>query len=229
MLHAVLQVILYGVLAGASPTAFAAAITVMQAGRAKALGFGIGFVAAQLLTCSLFVGIDIAAVGTKQQPHHPLVQFVLEVGVAAALIWLAARVRRRPASEGEAGARRTRKVLARLERLRLLTSVTAGVVFGIGVPKRLVLTLLTASTINTAGVRPSAQALLVVVYVAVATAIVWVPVTLFILFGDRAIAMMRRSQDELIRRQPHVTIHALQFLAAVFALDALGLLLKEIM
>jgi Sap-like sulfolipid-1-addressing protein len=227
MLHALLQVILYGVLAGASPMAFAATITVMQAGRAKALGFGIGFVLAQLVTCSLFVGVDIAAAGAGRK-HHPGIQFVLEVAVAVALIWLAGRIRRRAASEIEAGTGRTRKLLERLDRLRLLTAVTAGVVLGIGVPKRLVLALLTATTINTSGVRPSGQVALVLLYVAVATAIVWVPVVLLVFFGDRAIALTKRSQDEVIRRQPHVTVHALQVLAAVFALDALGVLATQI-
>jgi Sap, sulfolipid-1-addressing protein len=228
MVHAVLQILLYGVLAGASPVAFAATITVMQAGRAKALGFGIGFVTAQLVTCSLFVAIDVAAAGSKRK-HHPGIQFALEVAVAVGLIWLAERIRRRPPTEGEAGTQRTRKLLQRLDRLRLLTALTAGVVLGIGVPKRLVLALLTATTINTAGIRPSLQALLVVIYVAVATAIVWVPVVLFILFGDRAIRLMKHTQDEVIRRQPHVTVHALQLLAAIFALDAAGMLVTQIL
>jgi len=228
MLHALLQVILYGILAGVSPMAFAATITVMQAGRLKALGFGVGFVSAQLLTCSVFVGVDIAAVGTSRM-HHPGVQFALEAAMAVVLIWLAGRIRRRPPSEGEAGTKRTRKLLERLDRLRLLTAVTAGVVLGIGVPKRLVLALLAATTINTAGVRLSGQAALVVIYVAVATAIVWLPVALFILFGDRAITLMRHSQDEVVRRQPQVTVHALQFLAAVFAIDAAGMLLTQIL
>jgi Sap-like sulfolipid-1-addressing protein len=227
MFHALLQVALYGVLAGASPMAFAASITVMQAGRAKALGFGIGFVSAQLVTCSLFVGIDVAAAGSRRH-HHPGIQFVLEVAVAVALIWLAGRIRRRAPSEGEAGSGRTRKLLERLDRLRLLTAVTAGVVLGIGVPKRLVLALLTATTINSAGIRPSGQAALVLVYVAIATAIVWVPVVLFIVFGNRAITLMKHTQDEVIRRQPHVTVHALQLMAAMFALDAAGVLMTQI-
>ncbi len=228
MLHALPQVLLYGVLAAASPMAFAATITVMQAGRVKALGFGVGFVAAQLVTCSLFVGVDFAVAGSTRH-HHPGVQFGLEVAVAGALIWLAERVRRRAPSQEEAGSRRTRKLLERLDRLRLLTAVTAGVVMGIGVPKRLILALLTATTIDTAGVRPSGQAFLVLLYVAIATTIVWVPVVMFILLGDRAIAMTSHAQDEVIRRQPLVTIYALQLLAAVFALDAVGVLVTQIL
>lgn len=68
MFHALLQILLYGVLAGASPMAVAATITVMQAGRPKALAFGTGFVGPQLFTCALFVGVDVAAVGVLLTP-----------------------------------------------------------------------------------------------------------------------------------------------------------------
>jgi hypothetical protein len=149
--------------------------------------------------------------------------------VAVALIWLSERLRRRAPSADEAGTERTRKLLERLGRLRTITAVTAGVVLGIGVPKRLLLAALTAATINTAGVRSSGEALLVVVYVAIATAIVWVPVVLFMVFGDRTIALMTQAQEEVIRRQPRVTVHALQLLAALFVLDALGVLVTQIL
>jgi hypothetical protein len=227
MLHAVLQIFLYGALAGASPTAFAATITVMHSGRAKALAFAIGFVSAQLATCSLLVAIDIEVGGRRN--HHPGIQFVLEAAVAVTLVWLAVRVRRRDPAAREPGTRRTHRLLERLDRLHLLTAATAGLVLGIGVPKRLGLAVLAAATINTAGVRPSMQAFLTAIYVAVATAVVWVPVLLLVLFGDRAIALMKRSEDEFIRRQPGVTIHALQLLAALFALDAARVLVTEIL
>ena len=111
----------------------------------------------------------------------------------------------------------------------MLTAATAGLVLGIGVPKRLGLAVLAATAINTVGVRPSLQAVLTAVYVAVATAIVWAPVVLYILFGDRAIALMKRTETEFNRRQPHVTVRALQLLAAVFALDAAGVLATQIL
>jgi hypothetical protein len=228
VLQDALQIVLYAVLAGASPIAFAATITVMQAGRVKALGFGVGFVAAQLATCLLFLQLDVAVSGS-QRKHYPGVQVALEVILAVVLVWLARRRSRRALIEGEIGSHQTHRMLERLGRLRLLTAITAGVVLGIGVPKRLILALLTATTIDAAGVRPSVQALLVVAYVAIATALVWVPVVLFTLFGDRVIALMRQTQDEIVRRQPQVTIRSLQLLAALFALDAFGVLVTQLL
>ena len=44
MLHAAIQVVLYGLLAGLTAVGFAATLAVMPSGRLKALGFGAGFV-----------------------------------------------------------------------------------------------------------------------------------------------------------------------------------------
>ena len=227
MLHALFQVLLYAVLAGASPMAFAATIAVMQAGRPKAIAFGSGFVLAQFLTCSLLVGLGIAATGSGHK-HHPGIQVALEVGLAAALIWLARRVQRTRPRKHDAESERTRKVLDRLSRVRLTTALGAGLALGIGAPKRLVLAALAATAIDTSGVRSSLQGLLIVVYVTVATALVWIPVALFVILGDRAVTLMKQAEGEVARRQPDVTIYALLLLAAVFAIDALVVLVTQI-
>ena len=62
-------------------------------------------------------------------------------------------------------------------------------------------------------------------YVAVATALVWGPVVLDVILGERAIALMESAQDEVARRQPQVTVYALLVLAAFLVLDAVGVLL----
>ena len=74
--------------------------------------------------------------------------------------------------------------------MHLLTTVAAGFLLGIGGPKRLVLTGLASTTIVTAG-RDAGEAVLVVVYVAVATALVWGPVILDVLLGEHAVALMQ--------------------------------------
>jgi hypothetical protein len=227
MLHALLQVLLYAVLAGLSPLAFAATIAVMHAGRPKALAFGIGFVAAQLLTCSLFVVVDVSATGSGRK-HYPGVQAALEAGVAVALIWLAGRVRRRGVVRLEGTNQRTSRLLERLGRLSLLTTLAAGVVLGIGVPKRLVIAALAATAISTAGLHSSVEAVLVVFFSVIASALVWVPVILFTLFGEQVVALMKRAQEEVVRRQPQVTVYALLLLAAMFTIDAASVLLTQI-
>jgi len=223
MLHAAIQVLLYGLLAGFSPLAFAATLAVMSAGRLKAVGFGTGFVVAQALSCSLFVVIGVAATGSSRK-HHPGLQATLEIVLALALIALAGRVRRRPPTAKESSNARTQGLLQRLTRLRFLTTTVSGFLLGIGGPKRLVLTSLAATTIVTAGVGDAGEAFLVAVYVGVAAALVWAPVILFLLVGKRVIALMESAEDGLARGQPQVTVYSLLVLAALLVIDALGLL-----
>ena len=227
MLHAAIQLLLYGLLAGLSPLAFAATIAVTQTGRLKALGFGTGFVLAQLSTCALFVIAGVAATGTRTT-SHPGIQALLAATLALVLVWIAFQVRRRAPRKAEGSSERTRALLERLGRLRFLTTIFAGLVLGIGGPKRLVLTAFAATTITTAGLRDSGEVALVVLYVALATALVWAPVILFVLLGERAVALMKGAQREVERRQPEVTVYALLLLAALLAMEAIGVLLSEV-
>ena len=224
MVHAAIQVLLYGLLAGLSPLAFTATLAVMSAGRLKALGFGAAFVVAQVLTCSVLVIVGVAATGSSRT-GHPGVQATLEVLLALALTGLALRIRRTPTAAKESSSARTETLLERLGRMRFLTTVVAGFLLGIGGPKRLVLTALAATTIVTAGVRDAGEGVLVVAYVAVATALVWGPVILFVILGKRAVTVMQDAQGEVVRRQPQVTVYALLVLAALLVIDAIGVLL----
>ncbi len=223
MLHPTVQVLLYGLLAGLSPLALAATIAVMPAGRLKTLGFGVGFVLAQALTCSVLVILGVAVTGSNRQ-GHPGVQATLEILLALALIGLALRVRRRPPTPRESSSARTQALLDRLGRLHFLTTIAAGFLLGIGGPKRLLLTAFAATTIVTAS-RDAGEAVLVVLYVAVATALVLGPVVLDVLLGERAIALLESAQGEVGRRQPQVTVYVLLVLAALLAADAVGVLL----
>lgn len=221
MLHGTFQLLLYALLAGLSPVAFAATIAVMPAGRLKVLGFGTAFVTAQLLTCVIFVVIGVAA---TTRDNRPVLHAALELALAVGLVLLALRVRRKPQTAREGSSPRTQAMLERLGRLRFLTTVLAGVVLGVGGPKRLVLTALAAGTITTSGIDDAEEAVLVILYVVVATMLVWGPVALFVLLGDRTVALMKRAQEEVAARQPHVTFYALLVIAAFFAFDAVSTL-----
>jgi hypothetical protein len=87
------------------------------------------------------------------------------------------------------------------------------------------LTSLAATTIVTAGLGDADQAELVVVYVTLATVLVWGPLILFLLLGKRVIALMEGAQGKVGRRQPQVTFYALLILAALVLLDAVSVLL----
>ena len=229
MLHATIQVVLYGLLAGLTALGFAATLAVMPSGRLKALGFGAGFVGAQILTCSVLVIFGIAVTGSSGS--HSGFRAALEVALAVVLITLALVVHRRPPTTTdsrtahERSKARTQALLERLSRLRVLTTVVAGFLLGIGGPKRLVLTCLAAATIVTADLGDVNQAALVGVYVTLATALVWGPLILFLLLGNRVIAFMEGAQGEVARRQPQVTFYALLILAALLVLDAVSVLL----
>jgi Sap, sulfolipid-1-addressing protein len=224
MIHATLQLLLYALLAGFSALAFAATIAVMQAGRLKTLGFGTGFVLGQACTCSLFVIVGVVVTGASKRTHSALIA-TLELLLALLLVAFALRVRRAPQIETEGSSERSRALLDRLSRMRLLTASIAGFLLGIGGPKRLLLTALAATAITTAGVGDAREAVLVVWYCALATVLVWAPVTVYVLLGDRAVGIMTRAQQQLARRQPGVKIYALLVLAGMLILDAISLLL----
>ena len=227
MLHTAIQVVLYGLLAGLSPLAVTATVAVTQAGRVKALGFATGLVAAQFATCMMFVSIGVAATGASTT-DHPGVQALLEVALALTLSVAALRVRRRPPADVARSGERTQALFDRLSRLRFLTTILAGLLLGIGGPKRLLITAFAATTITAAAQRGSGEAALVVLYVALATALVWGPVILFVLLGKRAVVLTNDAQREVTQRQPKVTVYALVILAALLAIDAVGVLLAEV-
>ena len=224
MIHATIQLLLYALLAGFSALAFAATLAVMQAGRLKTLGFGIGFVLGQVLTCSLFVIVGVVFTGAGKRTHSTLLATV-ELLLAFLLVAVALRVRRAPVVETEGSRKRSQAVLERLGRLRFLTTSIAGFLLGIGGPKRLLLTGLAATAITTAGVGDAEEAVLVVWYCALATVLVWAPVSVYVLLGERTVGIMTRAQQRLARRQPGVKVYALLVLAGLLILDAISLLL----
>lgn len=226
VLRDVIQLLLYALLAAFSPLALAATMTAIQAGRRQALGLAVGFVAAQLVTCALFVILDFAAVGSSRRAY-PGIRAPLALALAVVLVWLARRVRRRPPPASEHSNSRAHAMLARLSRLGYLTTLAVGLLLGIGGPKRLVLTALAAALIATSGAGNSAEAELVVVYVTLATALVWGPVVFYVVRGEKAVALMKAVQVKASRHQPAVTIYALRGLAALLLIDAISILLVQ--
>jgi hypothetical protein len=58
-----------------------------------------------------------------------------------------------------------------------------------------------------------------------ATVLVWGPVIVYVLLGDRAVGIMTRAQQRLAQRQPGVKFYALLVLAGMLILEAVSLLL----
>ncbi len=222
MVGEALRLIPYALVADLSPTAFAAALAVIASGRLKALGFAIGFIAGQVLTMAVLLRIGSAAIPHRDR-DHPRLQAALALAAALALLWLARRVRRAPITIGRQN-ERMQRVLARLDRVRVVTAAAAGVLFGIG-GKRLVLSALAAGSIAAAGLGSGAGYSLVGWYALLATAVVWVPVLVFVLFGEKAAAWLATIQARLVKHQREAVVYLLVALALLLAVDGIVTLL----
>jgi hypothetical protein len=221
---AALSLIPYALVAAASPLGLAATLTVLRSGRLQALGFALGVVAGQLLACSVLVLIGTASVSHRTK--RPVVGAALELLLGVALLVLALRVHRRPASTRPDGGR-SRQILDRLERVHSLTDVAAGLALGVGGPKRLVLTALAAASITAAGVDGAKAGALVIWYVALATAVVWGPVLAALVLGKRAVDLLDAGFRWLSRHERVVTVSVLSVVGVFLVAHGLALLVTR--
>lgn len=211
----------YALVADASPLGLAAAVTVMRTGRLKALGFGLGALAGQLLACAVLVVIGSAAVGNRTTAH-PTLRALLEVALGIGLLVLAVVAQRRPEVGARPSAGRGRAALDRLGRVRTATAAAIGFLLGIGGPKRLVLSGLAAASIAASGGSGGRQAALVGWYGVLATAIVWVPVLAYVLLGTRAVDQVDAALEWLTRRSRPVTVYSLVAVGLLFVIGGLA-------
>ena len=198
------HVVLYALLAAASALAITAVIVVLRTNRARINGiaFTIGFVVGQSAVCVFALAIGIGTVPERDHTHDTF-QAVLEVLVGAGLLVAAWRVRHprphpNPLRTGRIREEVTTRRAAAVERLGSLrpsAMAGSGALLGIGGPKRLTLTLLAVATIATGGLATTTEVSLVAVYVAIATALVWVPLGLTLVFGPRAAEWTAAAQE----------------------------------
>ena len=83
-------------------------------------------------------------------------------------------------------------MLARLHGLRPGTAFSVGVLLGVGGVKRLTITLVAGATVGIADLLVVEDVLLGVVYVLVAGVLVWLPVGVYLVAGERATGGSRR-------------------------------------
>lgn len=125
---------------------------------------------------------------------------MLELALDVTLLFLALRVRRRgPVVKPRGAGLRSQKVLERLGRVHVATAFVAGLLLGIGGPKRLVLTLLAAASIVASGGHGSNEKALVLLYSLLSTALVSTAVLAFLAFGARALEEIDAARRWLSR------------------------------
>jgi threonine/homoserine/homoserine lactone efflux protein len=222
--RAVLNLIPYALVAAVSPVSLTATLTVMATGRVKALAFAIGFIVGQIGACAIAVSVGFAVVPSSE-PRYPTLTAVLELGLGVTLLFLALRVRHRgPVIKPRGAGLRSQRVLERLGRVHLATAFVAGLLLGIGGPKRLVLTLLASASIVAAGGHGSNEKALVLWYSLLSTALVSAAVVAFLGFGDRALEQIAAARRWLSRHQPGLTYYCLLAAGALLVIwGGLGL------
>ena len=135
------------------------------------------------------------------------------------------RSRRRVPREHRAAGPRTKAMVTRLSRLKPAAALGTGLALGIGGPKRLGLTLVVAATISAAALGGAQELSLVGLYVLVGTVLVWVPVTLFVVFGTRATEWIADAQAWVSRREQPLTFYPSLIVGIALIVDALFRLL----
>jgi len=182
--HEVARILLYGLLAAASPTILLATLVMLGTGRGRANG--TAFMLAYLLGTSiafaigLFVGKSITE---SRSSGFDLATF-LELVVGAALLVLAFRTRGTHTPR-ESDARSPEARFSRFAHVRPAVSFGIGLPLGIGA-KRLTITLMAAATVTLAEVTTVEGSALGAVYVTVASVTVCVPVIAYLMLGTRA-------------------------------------------
>ena len=221
-MHQTAQMALYGLVAGASPLVLVATLVVLGSGRGRINGvvFTVAFVLAQ--TGTYLAGYALGAAFAPSESSGGLMA-AFELTVAVLLLAFGWRGRGRDRDEPAPGPERRPRTEAVFTRLATVTPVTS---FGVGVPlgvgaKRLLVTLLAAATAASSGLSRSETVGLSVLYVALATVLVWVPVVLYLVFGsigDRAIAATKRW---VTANERELMIWLAFVLGALLAADAL--------
>jgi hypothetical protein len=208
--------------AATSPLALASVLVVLTGSRARLTGaaLAIGFVAGQAAFFLLVV-----AIGMESSPdgeNHPLVVDAIEIAFGIALLLTAAYVRRHRSDVGARGPNpRTAAIRSRLANLRPSTALGTGAALGIGGPKRIGVTIVVSAAIAAAGLERAEAFGLAVLYVAVATILVWVPVVLYVAFGSRATEWLARGQRWIGEHKETLTFYPSAVLGSALVVDGI--------
>jgi hypothetical protein len=218
------RVLLYALVAAASPVALASALVAIGSGRVKGAAFGIGFVLGQSAVLAIALAFG-SITGLDETSGRGTLADVLELILGALLLAAARLARRGPPARERTTSPRMEALLQRLARVKPASAFSLGALLGVGGPKRLTITLLTAATITLAQIPSDDEVVLAVLYVAVATTLVWAPVCASLVLGERADEWMTRAQAALLADQAKVAFVALLVLGSFLLLDGLVRLL----
>jgi hypothetical protein len=224
VLHAGVHVLVYSLAAAASPLVLTATFLVIRSERPRtnSIAFLTGFMIGTTLACLLGLAIGEAAVA-KLDSHETL-QDVLTLLLGLALIAVGVQARTSP-PKTEADSGRGGAILAGLAHVGPAAAFSMAGLLGFGGPKRLVLTFLAMAVVSEATLRNVGSLSLVLLYVVVSTALVWIPVSIVVVAGERAAVILAQGQSWLTDHAVLLRIWLSLGFGALLVADAVGRLL----
>ena len=216
------RILLFALVAGASPIAIVATLAVLSSRRGRTnglallvgfvLGQSAGFLAAFLVGSAAHTSLDVEGQAAA----------ALELAFGLALLVIAWPERRQA---GPARHTRTKALLERLKGLRPGTAFAVGALLGVGGVKRLSITIVAGATVGVADLLPVEELALGSLYVVVATILVWLPVAAYLVAGAHADKWMAAAEDWLTANERRITFVSTLLFGFLLTSDALVRLL----
>jgi hypothetical protein len=215
------HVLLYAVAAAASPLVLIATFVVIRTERPR--GNGIAFLSGLVLgTCiACGLGLLLGNAMVERIDSHGTIEAVLTLILGLVLLLIGLRARHsspRPENEGSS---RASAILARLGNVRPAAAFSMAALLGVGGPKRLVFTFLAMASISEAGIGGAGDITLIVTYIVIATALVWVPVGIVVVAGDRAAVIIEHGQSWLTSHAAALRVWLSLGIGAALVVDGL--------
>jgi Sap, sulfolipid-1-addressing protein len=220
VIHAGAYALFYALAAAASPLVLTATFVAIRSARPRTNG--IAFLSGFLLGTAIAsgLGLVLGQAAVERLDSHETLEAVLALLLGIVLVTVGLRARHAsPGPEPEGS--RASAILAGLGNVRPAAAFTMAGLLGFGGPKRLVLTFLAMASISEASLGDVETGTLVVGYIAVATVLVWVPVGVVIIAGERAAVILERGQSSLTEHAAVLRVWLSMGIGAALVVDAL--------
>jgi hypothetical protein len=216
-----LRILLFALVAAASPVAIVATLAVLTSrrGRTNGILFAAGFLLGQ--SAAFLAAFLVGSAATTDREAHEQAAAALELVFGIALLAIAWPERRHDAGGTGGGPSRTKALLARLRGLRPGTAFALGTLLGVGGVKRLSITIVAGATVGIASLLAVEELALGVAYIVVASVLVWLPVGIYVVAGQRAEEWMKRAQDWLTTNERRLTFVSTLVFGFLLTSDAL--------
>lgn len=220
------RTLLFALVAGASPIAIVATLAALSSrrGRTNGLALLIGFLLGQ--SAAFLAAFLIGSAAHTNLEANDQAAAVLELAFGLALLAIAWPERRNRRDGPNQGHSRTKALLERLKGLRPATAFTLGALLGVGGVKRLSITIVAGATVGVAGLLPAEELLLGLLYVVVASTLVWLPVALYLVAGSHADERIAAAEGWLTANERRVTFFSTLLFGFLLTSDALVRLLQ---